>query len=81
MDEKCEGEGDMRCECKVLPLPLEGSRDACGVFDLSRETVGCKKGRASFDGLPFLVGDPSLCGVTNPSEDVDGVWSESMSTC
>lgn len=81
MEEKCDGEGDIRWEFSVVPLPFEDSRGACGMFDLSRDTVGCKKDRAILEGVPCFVGDPTLRGVPSPNEDVDGVWSEDMSAC
>lgn len=60
IEEKWEGEGDIRWAFRVVPLPFEDGRDAWGVLDLSLEIVGCMNGRAILEGVPFFVGDPIL---------------------
>jgi hypothetical protein len=62
MAEKCEGDGEAtswRWNCWVATLPLEDKRDECG-DDRSRETVGCRYGRAIFEDTPLTPGEPIL---------------------
>lgn len=46
----------------------------------SRDTAGCKNGRASLDEALFK-GESTLGGVTEGNEDEEGVWSEKTSVC
>jgi hypothetical protein len=83
MAEKWDGGGDAskKWEPREPKLADDTGRDP-GVNERSRETLGCRNGRArSFEGVPFIPGESVLGGVRTPAEDTDteGMWSEKPS--
>lgn len=87
--EKCDGVSETpsgACEKSVPTLADDGTREACGVVERSREMVGCRKGRENLLGvlLPLLPdgfgGDEASETAIGGVGGVDGVSSEAGPT-
>ena len=77
ISEKCDGEGETPSNRGEWKLPLDGCRDAWGVYERNLEIAGWMKGFENPDGVP--VGDAIRSGVSIRLDDEECVSSDNAS--